>query len=121
MRVIIAGSRTIREQAVVDAAVADSGFDVTEVVCGGAGGVDTLGACWATTRGIPVTMMLADWRKNGRGAGIFRNREMAGYADALVAVWDGKSRGTANMIEEMRALNRLVHVCIPGGTPCPST
>jgi hypothetical protein len=40
----------------------------------------------------------ADWRLYGRSAGMIRNRQMANYADALLAIWDGRSPGTANMI-----------------------
>jgi hypothetical protein len=35
---------------------------------------------------------------------------MAVYADALVAFWDGKSRGTANMIKEAEYLGLEVKV-----------
>ena len=48
------------------------------------------------------------WNRYGRKAGILRNRKMAKYADALIAVWDGLSRGTANMIAEMEALGKPV-------------
>jgi len=39
-----------------------------------------------------------------------RNREMAKYADCLLAIWDGISTGTGNMIYEMRALGKPVKV-----------
>ncbi len=42
------------------------------------------------------------WDIHGKSAGHIRNAEMADYADALIAFWDGKSRGTANMIENAR-------------------
>ena len=32
-------------------------------------------------------------------AGPLRNEKMARVADALIAFWDGKSRGTKNMID----------------------
>lgn len=35
---------------------------------------------------------------------------MAGYADALIAIWDGKSRGTAHMIETMKKLGKPTFV-----------
>lgn len=54
----------------------------------------------------------ADWDKYGRRAGPIRNREMAEYADALLAYWDGKSRGTKNMIEEARARGLKVSIKI---------
>ena len=41
----------------------------------------------------------ADWERHGRAAGPIRNEEMAEVSDALIAFWDGKSRGTKSMIE----------------------
>jgi hypothetical protein len=114
MKTIIAGSRGIEDIAVVAAAVEASGFRdrITEVVSGAARGVDRLGEQWAASVGIPVKSCPADWKRQGRGAGLVRNREMADYADALIAIWDGKSRGTRNMIElaEARGLKVFVHV-----------
>lgn len=99
MRTIIAGSRTIRDPKHVDDAVKQSGFTITEVVCGGALGVDVLGYKLARKLNIPVKVFLPDWEKHGRAAGIIRNRQMGDYAQALIAVWDGKSRGTKHMID----------------------
>lgn len=104
MKTIIAGSRDIsdvsRVKATIKHAVKFNGLEVTEVVCGCAAGVDEIGKQWAEGNGIPVKQFPADWQKHGKAAGPIRNREMAEYADALIAIWDGKSRGTANMIEE---------------------
>ena len=50
----------------------------------------------------------ADWDKYGKRAGYLRNVQMAEYADALLAFWDGESRGTKNMIDE--ALSRGLKV-----------
>ena len=52
----------------------------------------------------------ADWDKHGRAAGPIRNKQMADYADVLIAVWDGKSRGTKNMIDEMNKLMKPVYI-----------
>lgn len=102
MKVIIAGSRTIRKPEIVVAAIEASGFapQITQVVSGGAGGPDTYGEQWAHARGLPIKRFLAEWHRYGKRAGPLRNREMAAYSEALIAVHDGKSRGTANMIEE---------------------
>lgn len=114
MKTIIAGSRSITSLSIVNAAVAASGFTVSEVVSGGARGVDILGEQWAAIRGVPVRVFPALWRRAGgtavRGAGFARNQQMADYADALIAVWDGESRGTADMIR--RAKNKGLKVFI---------
>ena len=101
MKVIIAGSRNIEDYALVVQAMSRCGYEVTEVVSGCATGIDRLGEQWATTNNIPITEMPANWNRDGKAAGPIRNRDMAKYADAAVIVWDGKSAGTRNMIDEM--------------------
>lgn len=59
---------------------------------------------------MPVERFPADWDRRGRAAGRIRNREMAKHADALIAVWDGESRGTANMILEAHRAGLKVYV-----------
>lgn len=105
MKTIIAGSRTINDyekiKRVIELVVGE-GLPITEVVCGGARGVDQLGAFWAKTKNIPVMNYPADWTRNGRQAGILRNIKMAKNAEALLAIWDGDSKGTEHMIREAR-------------------
>lgn len=112
-RLIIAGSRTIEDMAVVEQALQAANASperVQEVVSGAARGVDRLGEQWAARHGIKVKRFPADWRKHGRAAGPLRNAEMAAYATHLVAVWDGQSRGTKSMIELTRARGLRVFI-----------
>ena len=102
MKVIIAGSREITDFKVIQEAVEKSTFKPTEIVSGGARGVDTLGEEWAYVHKVPIKKFLAQWNKYGRSAGFKRNVEMAEYADALIAVWDGKSKGTKHMIDQAK-------------------
>lgn len=118
MKTIIAGSRSIEDYDEVCAAVRDSHYDITEVVSGGARGVDKLGEIWAEVHKIPTTgkqfYITADewryWEMRGQlwKAGHHRNRRMAEYAEALVLIWDGRSGGSKSMLEEARRLGRLV-------------
>lgn len=104
MKTIIAGSRWITDAAMVYRAIDLSGFNITEVVSGRQRGVDTIGEMWAAYWGIPVKPFPAIWRdKDGNrdmGAGLKRNSAMARYAEALIAVWDGRSSGTKHMIDQ---------------------
>lgn len=109
MRVIIAGSRTITNYNILESAVYNSQFVITEVVSGGAAGVDTLAIEYAYENDLLLTVFLANWEKYGRRAGLQRNHTMAKNADALIAIWDGQSRGTANMIEEATRLKLQVY------------
>lgn len=113
MKVIIAGSRNIEDYDVVELAVLQSKFeDITEVVSGCARGVDFLGEQWALNNNIPIRSFPAEWGLYGKSAGYIRNGKMAQYADALIAVWDGKSRGTKHMIDLAKERNLLVYVHI---------
>ena len=106
MKVIIAGSRDITDYNVVKEAM-DSFMEelsadmlpITEVVSGTARGADSLGEEWANNYDVPIKRMPANWAHHGKSAGYIRNSEMAMYADALVALWDNKSRGTGHMID----------------------
>jgi len=99
----------------VEKAMAESGFEITEIVSGGAPGPDTAAVYIAQKGGIPYRVFHAQWNQHRRAAGIIRNRQMAEYADALIAVWDGESRGTKNMIETMKKMGKPVFVKIISG------
>lgn len=87
-----------------------SGWVPTLVLSGGCAGADTLGERWAREHRIPVQQHLAQVEKFGAAyAWPRRNWEMACEADALVLIWDGQSRGSANMLYE--AGLRKLKVC----------
>lgn len=110
MKTIIAGGREIHDYDLVLEAISDANIDITTVVSGGAKGVDSLGEQYAEAMNIPLHIYKADWERHGRAAGPIRNRKMAENAEALIAIWDGKSRGTKNMIETAKKLGLLVFV-----------
>jgi hypothetical protein len=110
MKVIIMGMRDFHDYAAVVEAIAASGFKITEVVSGCAPGVDALGERWAAENRLPVKQFPANWLKHRKAAGPIRNAQMAKYADALIAIWDGKSRGTGNMIKQAKEHFLRVHV-----------
>ncbi len=105
MKVIIAGGRDFCNKVMLIEALKHFTMeygDITEVVCGMADGADTLGMLWANFMDIPVKKFPADWGKYGNSAGPIRNKEMANYADALIAFWNRKSKGTLDMINKGR-------------------
>lgn len=110
MKVVIAGSRGITDYNLVEVAIAQTDFSIGEVVCGTARGVDTLGELWAIQHGIPVHKFPADWGRFGRAAGMYRNAEMASYADGAIILWDGESKGTLDMIDRMRRVRKNCEV-----------
>lgn len=108
LKTIIAGSRDLEAYKdhypvwlVADACI-KSGFTITEVVCGGARGIDLAGKTWADSMGVPVKFFIPDWNLLGKRAGFVRNSQMADYANALILVWNGTSRGSAHMLQEAK-------------------
>lgn len=116
MKVIIAGSRNIDDYKLVVDTIQSSGYTITEVVSGTAVGVDRLGERWALANNVPVKEMPADFGSFGNSAGPIRNRDMAIYADAAIIIWDGQSRGTRNMIENMIRRKKPYHIGMTSAT-----
>ena len=119
MKTIIAGSRTIKDYwpvaKAIERAVSVDNIFITEVVSGVCKGPDLLGETWARKNSIPIKRFPADWEKNGKSAGFIRNREMVDYVGkegALIALWDGKSKGTKNTIELAKKKGMIVSVQI---------
>lgn len=118
MRTIIAGSRTIADyQDVLDAVATCPWVEqITEVVSGTARGVDKSGERFAREFGIPCKQMPANWDAYGNRAGHFRNALMAQYVctqpvseGGLILVWDGASRGSANMLRHAIDFGLRIH------------
>lgn len=78
-----------------------------QIVCGEANGADKLGKRYAKNRRYSVKLFPANWDLFGPAAGPLRNGEMADYASVLIAFWDGKSKGTADMIKQAK-INKLI-------------
>lgn len=113
MKIIIAGSRDFNDYETLKK-VCDfmlSRQDEVEIVSGTARGADQLGERYAREKGYLIKQFPADWTKDGKRAGYIRNKEMAEYADALIAFWDGKSKGTEHMINlaKKRGLKVKIH------------
>ena len=90
MKLAIIGSRNLDVQNLEDYLPAN----VTEIVSGGAKGIDSIAASYARQHGIPLTEFLPDYQRYKRGAPLKRNQQIANYADEVLAFWDGQSRGT---------------------------
>lgn len=80
------------------------------IISGCARGADTLGLRYASENAFDVEEYPADWNKYGKKAGYVRNVEMAENADALIAFWDGKSKGTKHMIDIATERNLPIRV-----------
>lgn len=86
--------------------------NVTEIISGGAKGIDTLAEEWADKNGIPKTIIKPEYEKYKRGAPLKRNEKIVESADIIIALWDGKSRGTKFTIDYAKKLNKEVKIYI---------
>ena len=102
MKIIIAGGRDFNNYYILEKVLNSFKELIDEVISGDARGADELGARWATSNNIHVNHFPADWDYYGKAAGFIRNIEMADNADALIAFWDNKSKGTGHMIKTMQ-------------------
>ena len=68
--------------------------DTTELVSGGAKGIDQCVARYAQAHQIPLTEFLPDYAHYRRGAPLKRNEQIVQYSDLVIAFWDGRSKGT---------------------------
>lgn len=110
MKLIIAGSRTFEfdydfiHEALYAVNNYKSRFRDLEIVSGGAKGIDETAKKYAQA-----------WKKTYKEfpADVpIRNKEMAEYADALLLIWDGESRDSASMKNEMMKLGKPVYEVI---------
>lgn len=110
IRVCIAGTRTFNDYSLLKTIITHAFFDISRlhIISGHAKGADELGERFANENNLLLDIYPADWRLYRNRAGAIRNAEMAQVSDCLVAFWDGESRGTKNMIKNMKKLKKPV-------------
>lgn len=108
MKVAVIGSRGLR----VDNLEKYLPKETTEIVSGGARGIDACAREYAVRNNIKLTEFLPEYEKYGRSAPIKRNLLIIDYADYVLAFWDGKSHGTKYVIDNCKKKNKPVRVLI---------
>lgn len=115
-KIIIAGGRDFSNYSLLKEKVdfylseAIAAGDEIVIVSGKANGADSLGEKYAIEKGYSIDEHPAKWNELGKRAGYVRNEEMAKVAHALIAFWDGKSKGTKHMIDLAKKYNLHVRV-----------
>jgi hypothetical protein len=117
MRVIIAGSRGFTDYVlvsnIIDKTLKDNPeLKITEIISGGARGIDTLAIRYAKEHNMPYKVYPAEWDAYGKSAGYRRNEVMSNNSDALIAIWDGISKGTRHMIDISNNKGLIVKVVV---------
>ncbi len=106
MKVAVIGSRSL----MIDDL---SGFipsEATEIVSGGARGIDRSARLYAFKNGLKLKEFFPDYRRYRKGAPKRRNQEIIDYADMVVAIWDGKSKGTKSVIDKCKEIGKPIKV-----------
>lgn len=86
--------------------------NTAEIISGGARGIDTLAEEWADKNGISKIIIKPEYERYKRGAPLKRNEKIVELADVIIALWDGKSRGTKFTIDYAKELKKEVKVYI---------
>lgn len=121
MKTIIAGSRTLIDYAEFCEILYPHKKHISEVVCGmalhwlweddyTAGGVDRMAYRWAKANAIPIKEFKPSDKHSSPARFFIRNEAMGDYADKLIAIWDGSSKGTKHMIQYMKKLQKPLEV-----------
>ena len=113
MRVAIVGSRQTSPE-MLEQLLRAIPPECSEIVSGGAQGADQLAREAAKRLFVPLTEFLPEYDKFGRAAPVRRNQEIAEYCDLLIAVWDGESAGTRDVLIRALRLRRPVKVLMDG-------
>lgn len=108
MKVAIIGSRQLEIENLSEYIP----LTTTEIVSGGAKGIDTCAKKYAISANIKLTEFLSDYSKYGKSAPLYRNLKIIAYADEIIAFWDGKSHGTKFVIDNALKQNKKAAIII---------
>ena len=101
MKIAIVGSRNIN----VDNIEKYLPENITEIISGGAKGVDTCAKKYALEKNIKFKEFIPQYDHYKKYAPLKRNIDIIEYSDKILIFWDGKSRGTKFVIEECKKRN----------------
>ena len=88
---------------------------VTEIISGGAKGIDTCAREYAIQNGLKLTEYLPNYKRYGKGATHVRNADIVENSEIVLAFWDGRSRGTLETIKMCRAKGRECRIYLLTG------
>ena len=108
MKVAVIGSRGLCVEHLEDYLPKDT----TEIISGGARGVDASAKEYAQRHGLKLTEYLPEYTRYGRAAPLKRNITIIENADLVLAFWDGTSRGTKYVIDNCKKRKIPVRVYV---------
>ena len=108
MKIAVVGSRNITNIS-LDKYISE---DTKEIVSGGAIGVDHCAAEYAKKKGLLLTEFLPEYNRYGRGAPIVRNKKIVDYADKIIILWNGTSKGTLSVIDYAKKVGKPFEIIL---------
>ena len=108
MKVAVIGSRSL----MIDNLGKYLPDGTTEIVSGGAKGIDQNAAEYALLHGLKLTEFHPEYNKYGKSAPLKRNLQIIDYSDLVIAFWEGKSKGTKYVIETCRKKKKPLQVIL---------
>lgn len=126
MRIAIIGSRKIsntllpefypnRDIFYFDVSILDSLLPkITEeeitIISGGARGIDKVAEQYAKDKNLKTLILEPDWDNLGKVAGFVRNDDIIKLSDVILAIWDGTSNGTFDVIEKCLKKHKPIYL-----------
>ena len=104
MKLLIVGSRSITD---FDLSPYIS-KDVDTIISGGANGIDTLAEEYADVNRLSKYILRPQYNLYGRAAPLRRNEQMVDLADAVLVIWDGRSKGTQHTLKYTQKKNKPI-------------
>ena len=102
MKIAIVGSRSITAP-IPEKCIPEN---TTEIISGGAVGIDTAAREYAYTHNIFLTDILPEYDLYGRTAPLIRNDLIISLADKVIIFWDGTSKGTDYIVKKCKKTNK---------------
>jgi len=87
---------------------------VTEIVSGGAKGIDSCIETYSEKKSIPIKVFYPEYSKYGKSAPLKRNLQIIDYSDLVIAFWDGMSKGTKHVIDECKKKRKPIIIYVNG-------
>lgn len=112
MKLAVVGNRNYTNYITIKSAIDQirTHVAVTEIVSGGATGVDALAKRYATEEKIKYVEFPADWATYGKAAGPLRNQQIVDYCDRVLAFPTDNSPGTQDTIKRATNANKILAV-----------
>lgn len=109
MKIIVAGSKYYNSKKKIYSTIEGAGFDITEIVTGGADGVERMAEWWAKENDVPLKIFtegVMDYKNQ-----VYTRYDcMADYAEGLIAIWKNKSKDTEYIIKLMKKMKKPIVV-----------